>query len=58
MLRLSACTEDRALLGSNPSADAGPEADGEFVPHDSPCFSIEVCTTFPPSHILLWDVTR
>ncbi len=38
MVCLSACAEDRALLGSNPSADTGPEAGGEYVTDGSPRF--------------------
>ena len=51
----SAWAEDRALLGSNPSADPGPEAGGEFVLDGSPPFFLFVALSFI---LLLWAVMR
>ncbi len=53
MLCFSACKEDRALLGSNPSADTGPEAGGEFVIHGSPTSLIDLLEFVSFVHILL-----
>ena len=41
MVCFGACAEDRALLGSNPSADTGLKAGGEFVIHGSRTFLID-----------------
>ena len=51
----SAWAEDRALLGSNPSAVPGPEAVGEFVLDGSPRFFMSVALIFI---LLLWAVMR